>query len=138
MAEKQFRYQHRVSYAECTVGNHIYYGRYLEILERARGEFARSLGRNLLELQESDTIFPVLEVCLKYKAPARYDDVLNVNLWVSELDRVRVRIAYRVERESDQKLILEGSTLHVCTSTQEKPKRIPEVLGTKLREFLMS
>ena len=48
-----FRYTHRVTYAECTVGNHIYHSRYLDLLEAARGEFIRSLGRPVLELQEA-------------------------------------------------------------------------------------
>ena len=43
MAEP-FRYPHRVTYAECTVGDHIYHSRYLDLLEAARGEFMRSLG----------------------------------------------------------------------------------------------
>ena len=40
-----FRHPHRVSYAECTVGNHVYHSRYLDWLEAARGEFIRSLAR---------------------------------------------------------------------------------------------
>ncbi|MGN6552400.1 MAG: hypothetical protein ACTHLW_01530 [Verrucomicrobiota bacterium] len=40
MSELSFRHDHRVAYAECTVGNHIYYGRYLDVLESARGEFS--------------------------------------------------------------------------------------------------
>ena len=39
-----FRYIRRVTYAECTLGNHIYHARYLDLLEAARGEFFRQLG----------------------------------------------------------------------------------------------
>jgi len=73
-----FRHIYRVVYADCTVGNHIYYSRYLDILEAARGEFFRELGVTLLELQGKDTIFPVVECHLRYKFPARYDEVLTV------------------------------------------------------------
>lgn len=134
---KQFIYQHRVSYSECTIGNHIYYGRYLDILERARGEFARALGAPLQSLQDQDLIFPAMEVQLKYLRPARYDDILNIRLWLSELDRVRIRFQYLVERDSDKKPIVTGSTLHVCTSVHEKPKRIPEEIAGKLREYFV-
>ena len=41
-----FRHPHRVSYAECTVGNHVYHSRYLDWLEAARGEFIRVPRRN--------------------------------------------------------------------------------------------
>lgn len=44
-----FRYRHRVTYADCTVGNHIYYGRYLDLLEAARGEWFRSMGKSFDE-----------------------------------------------------------------------------------------
>ena len=53
-----FRHPHRVSYAECTVGNHVYYSRYLDWLEAARGEFIRSLGSTVLQWQECDVYFP--------------------------------------------------------------------------------
>ncbi len=37
MEDFTFQYQHRVVYAECTVGTHVYYARYLDMLEAARG-----------------------------------------------------------------------------------------------------
>jgi acyl-CoA thioesterase FadM len=43
-----FCHTHRVTYAECTVGNHVYHSRYLDLLEAARGEFIRSLGATVL------------------------------------------------------------------------------------------
>ena len=46
-----FSHAHRVTYAECTSGNHIYYGRYLELMEAARGEFFRHLGKPFLVLK---------------------------------------------------------------------------------------
>jgi hypothetical protein len=36
MGDQTFRHTHRVTYAECTVGNHIYYARYLDLLEAAK------------------------------------------------------------------------------------------------------
>ena len=78
------------------MGNHVYYARYLDILEEVRGEFFRSLRLPLLTLQQEDTIFPVIESHLKYVCAARYDDVLTVDLWLTELDRVRLNFGYRI------------------------------------------
>ena len=83
MSGNVFRHAHRVTYAECTVGNHVYYARYLDFLEEARGEFFRSLGVPLRGLQEADTAFPAVESRLQYKSPARYDDVLRIELWLT-------------------------------------------------------
>lgn len=132
-----FRYLHRVSYAECTVGNHIYHARYLDLLEAARGEFLRTVGPTVLALQENDCIFPVIEAHLRYKAPARYDDLLTIEVWVAAAEKIRINFGHRI-RNQEGKLILEAETFHVCTSRDEKPKRLPEQLAARLKDYLSS
>lgn len=126
-----FRHPHRVSYAECTVGNHIYHSRYLDLLEAARGEFLRALGATVLSLQDADYIFPVIEARLRYKAPARYDDLLTIEVSPSLVERVRLNFFHRILNQ-DGKLLLEAETFHACTSRDEKPKRMPKELVEKL------
>ena len=126
-----FIHHHRVSYAECTVGNHIYHSRYLDLLEAARGEFLRSLGRTVLELQDADFIFPVIEARLSYKFPARYDDLLAIEVRPTLIERVRLNFGHRILNQ-DGKLILEAETFHACTSREEKPKRMPPEMVGKL------
>src|SRR5262245_25841858 len=135
MSAPVFRHTHRVTYAECTLGNHVYYARYLDFLEAARGELFRELGATFLQLQLQDVIFPVVECQLRYQSPARYDDVLTIELWPTSLERVRLDFAYRVT-SAENKVILEANTQHVCTGLNEKPKRLPEELATKLRTYL--
>ena len=130
-----FRHSHRVSYAECTVGNHVYHSRYLDWLEAARGEFVRSLGQTVLQWQERDVIFPVIEARLRYKSPARYDDLLAIEVWPTLVERVRLNFGHRVTNQHG-KIILEAETFHACTSIDEKPKRMPEELAEKLKPYL--
>ncbi len=130
-----FRHIHRVTYAECTMGNHVYYSRYLELLETARGEFFRQLGVPLRQWQEQDVIFPVIECRLRYKAPARYDDVLTIELRVLAAAGVRLEFGCRVVSQAGV-LILEGETCHVCTGLNEKPKRLPPELAQLLEPYL--
>ena len=134
-AAQIFRHQHRVLYGECTLGNHVYYGRFLDLLEEARGEFFRSLGVPFLHWQHDNTIFPVVECHLRYKAPARYDDLLTVELWLSALEKVRLQFACRILNQA-QTEILQASTLHVCTGLDEKPKRLPADLVGILEPYL--
>ena len=126
-----FRYQHRVTYAECTLGNHVYHSRYLDVLEAARGEFIRSLGATVREWQERDVIFPIIEARLKYKLPARYDDLLTVEVRPTLAAGVRVNFGHRVVNQAG-KLVLEAETFHVCTGVNEKPKRLPPELAAQL------
>jgi len=130
-----FRHAHRVTYAECTVGNHIYHSRYLDLLEAARGEFIRSLGPTVLHWQEKDVIFPVIEAWLRYKSPARYDDVLAIEVWPTLIERVRLNFGHRVLNQ-DGKLILEAETFHACTGIDEKPKRLPVELAERLKPLV--
>ena len=134
--DEPFLCQHRVTYADCTIGDHIYHSRYLDLLEAARGEFMRALGSSVLELQNADCIFPVIEARLQYKAPARYDDLLTIEVWLTAIEKVRLNFGHRIVNQAG-KLILEAETFHVCTSREEKPKRLPEGMADKLRSFLI-
>ena len=127
-----FKYRHRVTYGDCTVGNHVYYGRYLELLEAARGDWFRSLGKSFDEWHRGDgLIFPVLEVHLSYRSPARYDEVLSIEIRVEEARGVRFTLGYRVSG-ADGRGVLEGQTRHVCTNLEDKPRRLPPALIASL------
>ena len=135
MCRSIFQCSHRVTYAECTAGNHVYYARYLDLLEAARGGFFRQLGASLLQWQGRDTVFPVIECHLRYKSPARYDDVLTIEVWVTLAAGARINFAYRVLTQTG-KLVLEGETYHVCAKLNEKPRRLPTDLSGRLKPYL--
>lgn len=122
-----FTHCYRVTYADCTVGNHIYYGRYLALLEAARGELFRSLGASLLHWQNQGMAFPVTECSLRYRAPAQYDDELRIEVTVRHAAGARLGFGYRVINQAPQ-LILEAETLHACTTLTGKPRRLPQAL----------
>ena len=135
MPEKVFQHTHRVTYGECTVGNHVYYARYLDLLEAARGEFFRFLEIPFLQLQKDGTIFPVIESHLRHKISARYDDLLTTEIWLTRLQGVRINFAYCV-RNQDNGLVLEGETFHASSGLNEKPKRIPLPLIDRLQPYI--
>ena len=137
MSTLVYKHHHRVIYGECTVGNHVYYSRYLEILEGARGEFFRHLGCSFLGLQEGGTAFPVIGLQISYKGAARYDDLLTIELGVNEMGGIRLNFGFRILNASEN-LLAEGETRHVCASVDEKPKRLPKDLVEKLQPFLRS
>ena len=80
MPAEIFTHVHRVTYADCTVGNHVYYGRYLDLLETVRGEFFRHLGTSFLEYQEEGIFFPVSEA-LGLCSP-RFNTSLSTGIFV--------------------------------------------------------
>lgn len=130
----EFVHLHRVTYADCTVGNHVYYGRFPELLEAARGELFRSLGRSFAALEAEGIHFPVKRCSLEFHAPARYDALLRIELRMIEVGRVRLAFGYRIFAEG--RLLVEASTEHGCVNAQERPTRLPEALSTGLHAFL--
>jgi acyl-CoA thioester hydrolase len=76
-------------------------------------------------------IFPVLEVQLKYRSPARYDELLTIEVWVLEARGVRLNVGYRVVG-SEGPVRVEGHTDHVCTNLEDKPRRLPAELLSAL------
>lgn len=82
-------------------------------------------------------IFPVVECRLRYLAPARYDELLTIELWPTVAERARLNFAYRILNEQAA-LLVEAETFHVCTGLDEKPKRLPEELRTLLKSSLHS
>lgn len=132
-----FRHTHRVTYSECTVGNHVYYGRYLDLLEEARGECFRAAGRTFLDWQNDGVIFPVIEVQLRYKGAARYDEQVTIEVRVLEASGVRLNFGYRL-LGADGTLKVEGETRHVCTSLEDRPRRLPPELVAALAPFRVS
>ena len=132
-----FTCSYRVSYADCTVGNHVYYGRYAAILEWARGEFFRSLDIPFLTLQNQGILFPVIRLVVEYHKPARYDDLLRIDLCVTELRRAFLGFMYRISLATPPSpLIVEASTRHLCTDPKDRPRRIPEELVARLTPYL--
>ncbi|HWH71858.1 MAG TPA: thioesterase family protein [Candidatus Sulfotelmatobacter sp.] len=135
MSGSTYIHSHRVTYADCTAGNHIYYGRYLDLLEAARGEFFRHLGTTFRQWQEQDRTFPVVECRLRYHSPARYDDTLRIEVWLTAAEGARLNFGYRM-LQADSTLVLTGETLHVCANVAGRPKRLPAELVSKVAAFL--
>ena len=127
MPDQIFEHSHRVTYRDCTVGNHIYYSRYLDLLEEARGEFFRRRGVSLAEWQARDTAFPVLECRVRYRHPARYDDLLRIQVWITLAKGARLNFGHRILNQEGA-LVVEGETWHACAGLDERPKRLPREL----------
>ena len=117
------------------MGNHIYYSRYLDLLEAARGELFRHVGIPFKQLHEDDTLLPVVDVHLRYKGAARYDEVLRIEVWVTQIERVRLEFSYRILNEAG-KVLLQCTTLHACTAANDQMKRLPVELISKLQPYL--
>jgi acyl-CoA thioester hydrolase len=100
----------RVRYAETDQMGFVYYGNYAMYYEVARVEALRKLGYTYKEMEEEGYLMPVLENHSRFIAPAKYDDLLTIEISLLSLPGVKSHFRYRFFRNTDE-LIHEGETL---------------------------
>jgi len=119
----------RVIYGDTDQMSVVYYGNYLRYFEAARNEFIRSKGLRYRDFEaEHRLLLPVAEAHVSYKTPARYDDLLTVEIALGEARRASARFDYRIVREEDGAVVATGHTLHACVDLDGKVRRLPAVL----------
>src|SRR5215216_1011320 len=103
----------RVRYAETDAMGLAHHSSFVVWMEMGRTEFMRAHGFTYRELEAMGVQLPVIELSVRYRQPAFYDDELRITTWVEQLSRVRLRLGYTIVRMPDERLLCEGSTLHV-------------------------
>ena len=68
----------RVRYAETDRMGLLHHANYLVYFEQARTELLRQLGLTYKDLEDQGFLLVVTKVEIRYKSPARYDDVLTI------------------------------------------------------------
>jgi len=101
----------RVRFAETDGMAVVYHGRYFEYLEAARIALLDAIGLPYAQLVAEGYHLPVVEVQAKYLNPARFDDIINIELAQPQLKGPRLILTYRITRENET--LLEATTTHV-------------------------
>ncbi len=109
----------------------LYHAEYIHIFERSRGEFSRKRNLAYAEIEKGGIMLPVCEVQCRYRSPARYDDLVSVEVGITEWRKASLRFSYRMWL--DNTLLAEASTLHACTNLQAKPQPWPAWLEQAFR-----
>jgi acyl-CoA thioester hydrolase len=122
---KTVKMQYRVPYADTDQMGVVYYGNYLTIFERSRNELMRSCGYTYKEFEKDGCMLPVVHAEVDYKAPAHYDDLLEVTAFVKEQKGVRLEIGCEVRRAGEDKILVSGFTRHCFVSTDTFRPMLP-------------
>jgi acyl-CoA thioester hydrolase len=121
----------RVIYGDTDQMGVVYYANYLRYFEAARNEFIRAKGLRYRDFEASYGLsLPVAEATVSYRSPARYDDLLTVEIALDEVKRATARFAYRIVREGE--LLATGSTVHACVDLEGRVQRMPKELLDRL------
>ena len=100
-----FRAFYRVYWEDTDATGIVYHANYLRWFERARTDWLRSLGFDQETLRREHAIgFVVADATLQWRAPARLDDLLAVDVAVARAGAASLQLAQtiaRVEHDGD-------------------------------------
>lgn len=114
----------RVRYSETDAMGFLHHGNYPTYFEQARTELFRVNGGDYRSMEEQGMFFVVVEMNIKFRKPARYDDVLDVHVALEKVSAAKLTHTYRVSRAG--LLLTEGLTVLAMVDGQGQVQRIPE------------
>ena len=123
----------RVIYGDTDQMGVVYYANYFRFFEYARGEYFRARGGSYVQMEEEGRRLPVYEASCRYRAPARYDDLLIIKVDVTQVRRASIVFEYEVRKEGDDALLVSGHTSHACVNFEGRPTPLPEPVVRMLK-----
>jgi acyl-CoA thioester hydrolase len=114
----------RVRYAECDPMGYLHHSKYFEYFEMGRTELLRAGGVRYRDLEERGVLFVVAKTACTFRRPARYDDVLSLQVRIVRQTRARIDHEYRMVR--DGVILCEATTTLACVDRTGHPIPIPE------------
>jgi acyl-CoA thioester hydrolase len=119
------RCEYRVIYGDTDQMGVVYYANYLRLFEFGRTEFLRAKGLSYTEFESREKLMlPVTEAGVSYLQPARYDDLVGIEVSLVQLKRASARFHYAIRRGED--LLATGFTVHACVDATGRIRRLPE------------
>jgi len=134
LKQPPFHWPVRVYYEDTDAQGVVYYANYFRFLERARTEWLRDLGVDMVALMtEERRIFVVAEVQARFLAPARLNDQLIVTAQLTSLSRVSFDIEQNIYRDTiDGEQLISGNVKAAYLDADTmRPKRLPPSLFRK-------
>jgi acyl-CoA thioester hydrolase len=131
-----FRYYLRVRYIECDAQKVVFNSRYSEYVDVSINEFLRAIGV-LPEFLEGRLDFQLVKQTVEWKAPARFDQVLELSIAATRLGTTSFTIAttFRIAGGQfvDERVIATAETIYVLVDATTLTKlALPDSLRAAL------
>jgi acyl-CoA thioester hydrolase len=116
----------RVRYAETDRMGLLHHANYLVYFEQGRTELLRAEGMSYKDLEDQGYLLVLTRLEVKYRWPARYDDLVTLRTTV--VKTTAVRIDHRYEMFCEGRLLAEGASTLACVDRTGRPQALPEFL----------
>jgi acyl-CoA thioester hydrolase len=120
----------RVRYAEVDAMGYLHHARYAVFFEIGRTELLRQCGLRYRDLEAQGLFYVVARLECRFRAPARYDDLLRLTTHTVRVTPVRVD--HTCELRRDGRLLADASSTLVLVGRDGQPMRMPDELFSAL------
>jgi len=114
----------RVRFCETDLMGIVHHANYLAYLEAGRVDWLRKRGVTYADWAAHGRHLPVVDCSMRFRAPARFDDVIEIETRLSELGAVSLRYDYTVTRAGV--LLADGSTRLASVNDSHKLTRFTD------------
>ena len=126
----------RVEYHHTDQMGIVHHSNYVKFFEVARTEWLRQAGLTYAEMERRGVMMPIVDVQIKYRQPAYYDELIKVKAIVEEMPMARMTFKYEIRGEDDRDIATGLTTLGFIDKTTRRPHRAPAwLLEVVEREF---
>ena len=130
MSADRFRYYLRVRYGECDAQKVVFNARYADYVDLATAEFLRAIGYEK-ELQSAELDYQLVKQTIEWRAPARYDQVLEISVAGKHLGTTSFTFATEFRIAGQDAVIAMAETVYVHVDTKTLKK---QALPDEMRE----
>ena len=123
----------RVNYSETDQMGVVYHARYLVWLDVARCDYLRHSGTSYSDLEQSGLRLAVSELAIRYRQPARYDDLVRIRCWVRDVASRRIEFGYAVELAESDRLLATATTSLLALDSTMALTRLPQEVRRALQ-----
>lgn len=113
----------RVRYCECDPMGVVHHTVYPIWFEMGRTELLRSTGRTYRQLEDAGILLAVVRLEVKYRSPARYDDLVTLHTTLRSAGHVKIEHEYELARGSETLAV--GSTTLACLDREGRARPLP-------------
>jgi len=129
-----FRFRFRVRYGECDAQGVVFNARYADFVDIAVNEYVRTLFGDYQHLLEQDLDIQVVSLTVNWKAPAKFDDVLEARIKAGRLGNTSFTLHLEFFRHGDGQFIADADITYVVIQPSKMAKvAIPGSLRDKLQ-----
>jgi acyl-CoA thioester hydrolase len=129
-----FRHTLRIRYQECDAQGVVYFARYPEYYDITLTELFREAVGSYQAMVDGGSDMVVAEQSIRYRSPARFDELVDVEVTIDKLGDTSLLSSYAITREGE--LLVEGDLRHVFIEVETKQKRsIPDDIRAALARY---